>query len=103
MGCATVASDGAIDLRKGVGRIEEVSAELDFPAMRGYRGVTQLRWTTFGAPSYENAQPRLDSDGDTVGAHNGNMVNNVQVRELFPLDSCSTTIPSWGTPPVFCL
>jgi glucosamine--fructose-6-phosphate aminotransferase (isomerizing) len=83
VGCATVASNGHIDLRKGVGRIEDVSAELDFPAMHGYRGITQLRWATFGAPSYENAQPHLDSDGDMVGAHNGNVVNNVQMRELF--------------------
>jgi glucosamine--fructose-6-phosphate aminotransferase (isomerizing) len=83
VGCATVAADGTIDLRKGVGRIEDVSAELDFPAMRGYRGITQLRWATFGAPSHENAQPHLDSDGDLVGAHNGNVVNNVQMRELF--------------------
>jgi glucosamine--fructose-6-phosphate aminotransferase (isomerizing) len=83
VGCATVASDGAIDLRKGVGRIEDVSAHLDFAAMRGRRGMTQLRWATFGAPSHENAQPHLDSDGDMVGAHNGNVVNNVQMRELF--------------------
>ncbi len=83
VGCATVASDGTIDLRKGVGRIEDVSAELDFAGMHGQRGITQLRWATFGAPSYENAQPHLDSDGDMVGAHNGNVVNNVQMRELF--------------------
>ncbi|MEJ2210334.1 MAG: glutamine--fructose-6-phosphate transaminase (isomerizing), partial [Anaerolineae bacterium] len=83
VGCATVASDGTIDLRKDVGRIEDVSAALDFPAMRGSRGITQLRWATFGAPSHENAQPHLDSDGDMVGAHNGNVVNNVQMRELF--------------------
>ena len=83
VGCATVDADGAIDLRKGVGRIEEVSAELDFAAMRGRRGITQLRWATFGAPSYAYAQPHLDSDGDLVGAHNGNVVNNVQLRELF--------------------
>ena len=83
VGCATVAADGRIDLRKGVGRIEDVSAELDFAAMGGYRGITQLRWATFGAPSHENAQPHLDSDGDMVGAHNGNVVNNVQMRELF--------------------
>ncbi len=83
VGCATVDADGAIDLRKGVGRIEDVSAELDFPALRGHRGITQLRWATFGAPSHENAQPHLDSDGDMVGAHNGNVVNNVQLRELF--------------------
>jgi glutamine---fructose-6-phosphate transaminase (isomerizing) len=83
VGCATVAGDGSIDLRKGVGRIEEVSSQLNFPAMQGRRGITQLRWATFGAPSYENAQPHLDSDGDLVGAHNGNVVNNVQMRELF--------------------
>ncbi|RPI57357.1 MAG: glutamine--fructose-6-phosphate transaminase (isomerizing), partial [Chloroflexi bacterium] len=83
VGCATVATDGTIDLRKGVGRIDEVSDQLDFPAMQGCRGITQLRWATFGAPSYENAQPHLDSDGDLVGAHNGNVVNNVQMRELF--------------------
>jgi glutamine---fructose-6-phosphate transaminase (isomerizing) len=83
VGCATVASDGTIDLRKGVGRIEDVSAALDFSEMTGYRGITQLRWATFGAPSYENAQPHLDSDGNMVGAHNGNVVNNVQMRELF--------------------
>ncbi|NLE75606.1 MAG: SIS domain-containing protein, partial [Chloroflexi bacterium] len=83
VGCATVAADGVIDLRKGVGRIDDVGARLEFTAMRGARGITQLRWATFGAPSYENAQPHLDSDGDLVGAHNGNVVNNVQLRELF--------------------
>ena len=43
----------------------------------------QLRWATFGAPSQTNAQPHLDSDGDLVGAHNGNVVNNVELREQF--------------------
>ncbi len=83
VGCATVAADGTIDLRKDVGRIEEVSARLGFAEMCGRRGIAQLRWATFGAPSYHNAQPHLDSDGDLVGAHNGNVVNNVQMRELF--------------------
>jgi glucosamine--fructose-6-phosphate aminotransferase (isomerizing) len=83
VGCATVSAEEGIDLRKGVGRIEDVSTALDFAGLRGQRGITQLRWATFGAPSYENAQPHLDSDGDMVGAHNGNVVNNVQMRELF--------------------
>ena len=78
-----MAADGTIDLRKGVGRIEDVSSELDFVAMRGQRGITQLRWATFGKPSQVNAQPHLDSDGDLVGAHNGNVVNNVELREAF--------------------
>lgn len=83
IGCATVLPDGRIDLRKDVGRLEDVSPRLGLPSMRGVRGIAQLRWATFGAPSYANAQPHLDSDGDMVGAHNGNVVNNVQLREMF--------------------
>ncbi|HQJ52203.1 MAG TPA: glutamine--fructose-6-phosphate transaminase (isomerizing), partial [Anaerolineae bacterium] len=74
VGCATVWSSGQIDLRKDTGRIDDVSARLHFGEMHGSRGIAQLRWATFGAPSQANAQPHLDSDGDMVGAHNGNVV-----------------------------
>lgn len=83
VGCATLHEDGAIDLRKGVGKIDEVSRRLGFAEMAGSRGIVQLRWATFGAPSEANAQPHLDSDGDMVGAHNGNVVNNIELREEF--------------------
>ena len=56
---------------------------LDFAAMTGQRGIVQLRWATFGVPSQINAQPHLDSDGGMVGAHNGNVVNNVELRQQF--------------------
>ncbi|MDL1944445.1 isomerizing glutamine--fructose-6-phosphate transaminase, partial [Chloroflexi bacterium CFX2] len=66
-----------------VGKVEDVSAKYNFNEMRGSRGITQLRWATFGEPSQVNSQPHLDSDGDMVGAHNGNVVNNVELREQF--------------------
>ncbi len=83
VGCATLSPGGTIDLRKDVGKIDEVAERLRFGEMRGTRGIVQLRWATFGAPSQANAQPHLDSDGDLVGAHNGNVVNNVELRERF--------------------
>ena len=83
VGCATLQDDGTIDLRKDVGKVEEVAARLGFAEMAGRRGIVQLRWATFGAPSQVNAQPHLDSDGDLVGAHNGNVVNNVELRQQF--------------------
>jgi glucosamine--fructose-6-phosphate aminotransferase (isomerizing) len=83
VGCATLHADGAIDLRKDVGKVDQVAERLHFAEMRGRRGITQLRWATFGAPSQVNAQPHLDSDGRMVGAHNGNVVNNVELREAF--------------------
>jgi glucosamine--fructose-6-phosphate aminotransferase (isomerizing) len=80
---AAAINNGMIDLRKDVGKVEEVSAKYNFAELRGQRGITQLRWATFGEPSQVNSQPHLDSDGDMVGAHNGNVVNNVELREQF--------------------
>jgi glucosamine--fructose-6-phosphate aminotransferase (isomerizing) len=82
VGAATL-SGGKIDLRKNVGRVEDVAAKLNFAELSGSRGITQLRWATFGEPSQVNSQPHLDSDGDLVGAHNGNVVNNVELRQQF--------------------
>jgi len=83
VGCATLLDDGTIDLRKDVGKVNDVAERLRFAEMTGRRGIVQLRWATFGAPSPVNAQPHLDSDGDLVGAHNGNVVNNVELRQQF--------------------
>ncbi|MBN2147330.1 MAG: glutamine--fructose-6-phosphate transaminase (isomerizing) [Anaerolineales bacterium] len=83
VGCATLHQDNTISLRKDVGKIDEVNARLHFEEMTGSRGIIQLRWSTFGVPSQANAQPHLDSDGDMVGAHNGNVVNNVELRQQF--------------------
>lgn len=82
VGAATIRG-GTIDLRKDAGRVDEVAEKYNFAEMVGQRGITQLRWATFGEPSQVNSQPHLDSDGDLVGAHNGNVVNNVELREEF--------------------
>src|SRR5512144_1544129 len=82
VGAATL-SHGKIDLRKDVGKVEVVSQKYGFGEMRGQRGITQLRWATFGEPSQANSQPHLDSDGDMVGAHNGNVINNLELRAQF--------------------
>jgi glucosamine--fructose-6-phosphate aminotransferase (isomerizing) len=82
VGAATI-NGGIIDLRKDIGRVDEVAAKYHIEEMKGNRGIAQLRWATFGEPSRVNAQPHLDSDGDMVGAHNGNVVNNVELRQEF--------------------
>jgi glutamine---fructose-6-phosphate transaminase (isomerizing) len=82
VGAATL-NGKKIDLRKDTGRVEDVAAKYNFAEMTGSRGITQLRWATFGEPSQVNSQPHLDSDGDLVGAHNGNVVNNFELRQQF--------------------
>ncbi|HPW55200.1 MAG: glutamine--fructose-6-phosphate transaminase (isomerizing) [Thermoanaerobaculaceae bacterium] len=83
VGAVTFGADRSVDLRKDKGKVDEVAGRLGLAEMTGVRGITQLRWATFGTPSMVNAQPHLDSDGDLVGAHNGNVVNNVELRAQF--------------------
>src|SRR4030042_5453262 len=83
VGCATLTKDRHISLNKDVGKVDEVAPRLNFKEMVGSRGIVQLRWATFGAPSTVNSQPHLDSKGLMVGAHNGNVVNNLELRQQF--------------------
>ncbi|MDO9088106.1 MAG: glutamine--fructose-6-phosphate transaminase (isomerizing) [Anaerolineaceae bacterium] len=83
VGIATILENGVIDLRKDAGKVKSVAEKYNFKEMIGQRAILQLRWATFGEPSLVNSQPHLDSEGLMVGAHNGNVVNNVELREEF--------------------
>ena len=75
--------NGIVDLRKDVGTIEEVNRLLGLSTMRGDRGIAQLRWATYGAPTKVNAQPHFGCEEVFYGAHNGNIHNYVEYkREL---------------------
>lgn len=83
VGLSTIDSKGNIDLRKDVGKLEDVAKRLKFAEMKGKRGIIQLRWATFGMPKKENAQPHIDCTGKLIGAHNGNIINTITLIEEF--------------------
>jgi glucosamine--fructose-6-phosphate aminotransferase (isomerizing) len=72
---------GRVDLRKDVGTIDEVNRLLSLSKMLGDRGISQLRWATYGAPTRINAQPHFACDEIMFGAHNGNLHNYVEYRQ----------------------
>ncbi len=82
VGIATVYKN-TIQLRKDKGKFDEVAEKLRLHEMRGSKGIAQLRWATFGAPSKLNAQPHLDCDEDLCAAHNGNILNFLPLREQY--------------------
>jgi glucosamine--fructose-6-phosphate aminotransferase (isomerizing) len=73
--------NGKVDLRKEVGTIDEVDKILGLSEMPGDRGISQLRWATYGAPTRINAQPHFACDEILFGAHNGNLHNYVEYRQ----------------------
>ncbi len=82
VGVATVFKD-QIHLRKDKGKFDEVAEKHRLREMRGSKGIAQLRWATFGAPSKLNAQPHLDCDEILCAAHNGNILNFLPLREQY--------------------
>lgn len=82
VGMAAFGAD-SVELKKDVGEIEEVNNKLHFEELKGYKGIAQLRWATFGPPSKENSQPHYDCSKDMVGAHNGNIINTKELIKAF--------------------
>ncbi|MFN3284441.1 MAG: glutamine--fructose-6-phosphate transaminase (isomerizing), partial [Pseudothermotoga sp.] len=70
VGVSAVTKDGKTEIRKDVGIVNEVEERLNFKELKGFKGIAQLRWATFGVPSQKNAQPHYDCHKDMVGAHN---------------------------------
>jgi len=73
--------NSVVSLRKDVGTIDEVNDQLGLSKMPGDRGITQLRWATYGAPTKVNAQPHFGCDEVLYGAHNGNLHNYFEYRQ----------------------
>jgi len=82
-GFAVFEKNGKTRLSKGPGKLESVIEQFDIHSFQGSRGIVQLRWATFGEPNEVNSQPHIDSDGDIIGAHNGNIVNTSLLIDQF--------------------
>ena len=54
---------GAIDLRKNVGGIDEVNSLEKLDQMQGSIGIAHTRWATHGAKTDTNSHPHIFSDG----------------------------------------
>ena len=80
VGVAAV-NNGKVDLRKNVGTVDAVDSELGLSEMIGDRGIAQLRWATYGAPTIINAQPHFGCEEVFYGAHNGNLHNYYEYRK----------------------
>ncbi|MDQ2782296.1 MAG: amidophosphoribosyltransferase [Actinomycetota bacterium] len=78
-------SDGEkILVFKDMGLVSQVFDEATLGSMRGYIAIGHTRYSTTGGSTWENAQPTLGGIGDSTVAlaHNGNLINTVDLREL---------------------
>jgi glucosamine--fructose-6-phosphate aminotransferase (isomerizing) len=79
-GVAVIGPDGALQVARKAGRIENLDKEIAARTITGTTGMGHTRWATHGAPTDRNAHPHLDSRGRVAVVHNGIIENFTTLR-----------------------
>ena len=77
-----ISEDQTIVVYKELGLVSQVFDETVLKSLRGHLSIGHCRYSTTGSTSWENAQPSYKSSpkGQVALAHNGNLVNSVELK-----------------------
>jgi glutamine---fructose-6-phosphate transaminase (isomerizing) len=79
VGIATL-NNGEVNIKKDMGKIDEVHKLVNLDDMPGNIGVGHTRWATHGAPLKINAHPHVDCTGQIAVVHNGIIENYAELK-----------------------
>ncbi|MFZ8922320.1 MAG: glutamine--fructose-6-phosphate transaminase (isomerizing) [Nitrosopumilaceae archaeon] len=74
-------SNNQIELKKGVGKVEEVNSKVNLEKLPGKIGIGHTRWATHGKVTDANAHPHPSTSGKIAIVHNGIIENFVELKD----------------------
>ncbi|MFK5921726.1 MAG: glutamine--fructose-6-phosphate transaminase (isomerizing), partial [Verrucomicrobiota bacterium] len=80
-GIAVLSDEGAIDLQKCAGRLQNLRQQIGEKPVEGSCGISHTRWATHGEATDNNAHPHFDQSGKLVLVHNGVIENYQKIRD----------------------
>lgn len=72
---------GELEIRKGVGKIDDLNVKSKLEEIEGKTGIGHTRWATHGPVTYANSHPHADCTGKIAITHNGIIENHHELRD----------------------
>jgi len=72
--------DNHIELKKGIGKVNEVNLKLQLDTLPGKVGIGHTRWATHGKVTKANAHPHKSHSGEIAIVHNGIIENFEELK-----------------------
>ena len=79
-GVAVARNGSGIELRRALGKLQNLESSLKSAPLNGTIGIGHTRWATHGQPSETNCHPHADATGTVFVVHNGIIENYADVR-----------------------
>ncbi len=79
-GLAVIQADGAIGVRREVGKLAGLLEMVRDDPVQGNVGIGHTRWATHGEPCRRNAHPHVGATGEVAAVHNGIIENFLELR-----------------------